>query len=494
VNRPVWKTEQWDPSKTAIIVCDMWDAHHCYNAVKRAKEMAPRMNALLHAARDRGALIIHAPSSCMDAYADQPPRRRAQNAVPAADLPKGIDQWCDQIPAEERATYPIDQSDGGEDDDPEAHRRWHEQLKAQGRNPKSPWRRQIDLLDIDDRDAVTDQGTETWNLLAQYGIDNVILCGVHTNMCVLGRPFGLRQMAKNGKHVVLIRDLTDTMYNPARWPHVNHHTGTDRIVEHIERYVCPTILSTDLLGGKPFRFSDDKRPRVAVIISEFEYETYRTLPLFARKSLGKDFKVSYAINADPRRQDLPGIGILRDADLAILSLWRRALPTDELSVIRKFVADGKPLVAIRTTCHGLMTRDGKAPEGHALWPDFDRVVLGGYYRGHYRAQGGKEDHPTTVWIAPQAGDSPLLNGVPNDPLAVPSWLYKMRPLAPSATELLNGRVVDGQAEEPVAWTNTTAEGGKVFFTSLGHPGDFDVPPLPRLLTNAVYWAAGLEVP
>ena len=121
-----------------------------------------------------------------------------------------------------------------------------------------------------------------WNLLEQRGIDNVVLLGVHTNMCVLGRPFGLRQMAKNGKNVVLVRDLTDTMYNPAMWPYVNHHTGTDLIVEHIEEYVCPTVLSTDVVGGKPHRFFDDKRPTVAVVISEFEYETYETLPAFAQ--------------------------------------------------------------------------------------------------------------------------------------------------------------------------------------------------------------------
>ncbi len=46
----------------------------------------------------------------------------------------------------------------------------------------------------------------------------MILLGVHTNMCVLGRPFGLRQMAKNGKNVVLMRDMTDTMYNPQSGP------------------------------------------------------------------------------------------------------------------------------------------------------------------------------------------------------------------------------------------------------------------------------------
>lgn len=29
-------------------------------------------------------------------------------------------------------------------------------------------------------------------------------------MCVLGRPFGLRQLARLGKNVSLVRDMTDT--------------------------------------------------------------------------------------------------------------------------------------------------------------------------------------------------------------------------------------------------------------------------------------------
>lgn len=74
-------------------------------------------------------------------------------------------------------------------------------------------------------------------------------------MCVLGRPFGLRQLAKNGKHVVLMRDLTDAMYNPQSWPQVSHHEGTQLIISHIERHVCPTISSEQILGGKPFEFT-----------------------------------------------------------------------------------------------------------------------------------------------------------------------------------------------------------------------------------------------
>jgi hypothetical protein len=66
-------------------------------------------------------------------------------------------------------------------------------------------------------------------------------------------------MAKNGKRVVLVRDLTDSMYNPARWPHVDHFRGTELYIEHVERFIAPTITSDQVLGGKPFVFRGDPR-------------------------------------------------------------------------------------------------------------------------------------------------------------------------------------------------------------------------------------------
>ncbi len=249
--------EPWLPSRTAIIVCDMWDLHHCKNAVTREVEMAPRMNEVLEKARKDGVLIIHAPSSCMKPYEGTPARERAKTAPAAARLPDKIAEWCKQIPAEEMAVYPLDQTDGGEDDDPVEHAAWAKELTAKRLNPKAPWTKQIDVLRIDqDKDAISDSGVEIWNLLEARHIDNVILMGVHLNMCVSGRPFGLRQMAKNGKHVVLMRDLTDTMYNPARWPFVSHARGTELFVAHVEKRICPTITSDQIIGGKSFEFSD----------------------------------------------------------------------------------------------------------------------------------------------------------------------------------------------------------------------------------------------
>lgn len=250
--------EVWQPSRTAILVCDMWDLHTSPNAMVREGEMAPRMNQVLEKARAAGALVIHAPSGCMDAYEGTPARERARSAPAAARIPHQIGEWCKLLPAEEGAVYPLDQSDGSNDDDPGKKAAWAEQLVARGVNPKAPWTRQIDVLRIDpEKDAISDSGVEIWNLLESRNIDNVILMGVHVNMCVSGRPFGLRQMAKNGKHVVLMRDLTDAIYNPARWPFVSHREGTARFVEHVEKHICPTITSDQILGDKkPFAFSD----------------------------------------------------------------------------------------------------------------------------------------------------------------------------------------------------------------------------------------------
>ena len=264
-------TESWLPSRSAIIVCDMWDLHHCKNAVVREGEMAPRMNEVLEKARAAGVLIIHAPSSCMPVYEGTAARERAKTAPTASRLPNQIAEWCKQIPSEETAVYPIDQTDGGEDDDPAEHAAWAKELEAKGLNPRAPWTRQIDILRIDqERDAISDSGVEIWNLLESRNIDNVILMGVHVNMCVAGRPFGLRQMAKNGKNVVLMRDMTDAMYNPKRWPFVSHQRGTELFIEHIEKHICPTITSDQILGdGRAFTFSaataGPRRTRILLI-------------------------------------------------------------------------------------------------------------------------------------------------------------------------------------------------------------------------------------
>ncbi len=259
----------WLPKQTAFIVCDVWDAHHFLNAVRRLEEFAPRMNEVLKEARKRGATIIHSPSDCMAAYENHAARKRAVAAPAAKNKPKDIEHWCSRIPSEEQAVYPIDQSGEDEHAGPREHTQWVAKLKEMGRNPGMPWKTQSELIEIDaDRDFISDRGDEVWNILEQREIKNVILVGVHLNMCVLGRPFGLRQMVRNGKRVALMRDMTDCMYNPQCWPYVDHFTGNDLMISHVERYVCPTITSDQFLGGEVFRSKFDKRPQADLLPAE----------------------------------------------------------------------------------------------------------------------------------------------------------------------------------------------------------------------------------
>ncbi|HVY70368.1 MAG TPA: protein-signal peptide and transmembrane prediction [Verrucomicrobiae bacterium] len=247
----VEKEAAWDPHKTAIIICDMWNDHWCKGAAQRVAELAGTMNTVVMMARRKGVFIIHAPSSVTSFYKNTPQRQRAQKAPFAKPpLPLSTDTrwgttWCWPDPTREHI-LPIDDSDMGCD--------------CKVKCPiREAWTRQIATIEIGDADAITDDGQETYNLLAERGIDNVILMGVHLNMCVLGRPFGIRQMVREGKNVVLMRDMTDTMYNHEMRPRVNHFEGTDLVVEHVEKYWCPSITSTDITGIFPFRFSEDRR-------------------------------------------------------------------------------------------------------------------------------------------------------------------------------------------------------------------------------------------
>jgi nicotinamidase-related amidase len=247
----VEKKVAWDPKRTALIVCDMWDDHWCQSAAKRVDEMAGPLNEVVRKARGQGVSIIHAPSSVTDFYQDTPQRKRAKDApfaktpVPLATEERWGTKWCYPDPKREPA-LPIDDSDMGCDC----------AVKCKIRDA---WKRQIATIEIADDDAITDNGQETWNLLEARGIENVILCGVHLNMCVLGRPFGIRQMVYVGKNVALMRDMTDTMYNPEKAPKVSHFAGTDLVIEHVEKSWCPSFTSDDLTGRPAFRFKDAKR-------------------------------------------------------------------------------------------------------------------------------------------------------------------------------------------------------------------------------------------
>jgi nicotinamidase-related amidase len=216
-----------DPTKTAVVVCDMWDDHWCKSAASRCAELAKAANPVLKACREKGMTIIHCPSDCMKYYEDHAARKRML-AVKKVEPPKAKD-----LP---NPPLPVDDSDGGCDDEKPA-----KQFKA--------WTRQHEAIEIDaDKDYITDNGVEVYSLMEEKKITYLIVMGVHTNMCVLNRTFAIKQMVKWGKNVFLVRDITDAMYNPKMKPMVNHKQGTELIIEFIEQNWCPTLESKELLS------------------------------------------------------------------------------------------------------------------------------------------------------------------------------------------------------------------------------------------------------
>lgn len=211
--------------RVAIIVCDVWDSHWCRGARERLDELLPTMDRALREARTQGCSIIHAPSGTLDFYADSTALQRTI-AVEPVQLPTGSDHADPPLP--------IDDADGGADTGET------ETYKA--------WSRQHPDIHIDEAcDWISDDGRQIYSVLHHLEIEQVLIIGVHTNMCILHRSFGIKQMVRWGVNIALIRDLTDAMYNPAMRPYVPHEAGTQLVVEFIEKFWCPTIDSQQLI-------------------------------------------------------------------------------------------------------------------------------------------------------------------------------------------------------------------------------------------------------
>ena len=214
-----------DPARTALVLCDVWDKHWCRGANERLAELLPRMSDVVVAAREMGMLIVHAPSDTMEFYKDSPARQRVLDG-PKVEPPEPLPH--------DAPPQPINASDDGCDTPPdEMHVAWSSQHAA---------------IEIDeDRDLISDNGAELYGIYKDRGISDILIMGVHTNMCVLGRSFAIMPMVRWSFNVALVRDLTDTMYNPGMSPYVGHEEGTRLIVEYIEKFWCPTLLSGDIL-------------------------------------------------------------------------------------------------------------------------------------------------------------------------------------------------------------------------------------------------------
>ena len=210
--------------------------------------------------------------------------------------------------------------------------------------------------------------------------------------------------------------------------------------------------------------------KVCLVSGSEEYHSDATLAAFQR-DLEAEYHVACVLLKARGTTELPGLEALDDCDVAVFFTRRLEIEGEDLARVKKYCESGRPVVALRTASHGFQN-----------WLEFDKLVLGGNYRGHYA-----NNTTMKAVLVDGAQRHPVMAGV--EPIASRGSLYKTSPLAPDATPLMMGSTPEGT--HPVTWVRTY-HGGRVFYTSLGTPADFEEPSFRRLLTNAIFWAAGRE--
>jgi len=208
--------------------------------------------------------------------------------------------------------------------------------------------------------------------------------------------------------------------------------------------------------------------KVCMISGAAEYKAKESCAAFKALLEKQGRVVCTHLSSTDKATSLPGLEALKDADVLFVFLRRNTLPEDQLRIIQDWCKRGRSVVGVRTASHAFQN-----------WLAFDKAVLGGNYNGHYG-----HGPVASVHLVDEARGHPVLAGV--RPFQSAYSLYKNTGLAGDVTVLATA-TAKGQTE-PVAWTRVQ-NGGRVFYTSLGGPTDFQNPDFQRMLTNAVFWAA-----
>jgi uncharacterized protein len=239
-----------------------------------------------------------------------------------------------------------------------------------------------------------------------------------------------------------------------------------------------------------------RAPHVVFVTGDDEYRSEISMPMIAailEKRHGLRTSVAYARPTPQTKDHIEGLEALATADLMVMFLRYRALPDAELNQILTYVKSGKPLVGFRTSTHAFNYPAGSPHTD--LNDGFGLDAWGQKWITHHG-----HTSTTTVALRAEAAGHAILRGV--TPFAAKSWLYHVAPLNGPATLLLDGTAVNSERTQklaqfppvqPVAWTRDH-NGARVFFTTLGHPGDFEQPSMRRLAVNGILWALGRDVP
>jgi hypothetical protein len=217
-DRTVVTPQKIDPRKIGIVIVDMWNYHWCMTWSEQAGGMYLRMNRALEGARKLGMTVLWAPTDVAAMYAGTPQRERAL-ATAYVPLPKVREYRC-------RFTMPYGACHCGPGI-PCVINYGHD-----GMHPG---------LVIAPDDFIVSGTQELYSLCRARGLTQLLYLGGAVNICLTGKPEGLKPMYEAGLDGWVARDLVEawTEYNPKK--EFTPATGTALSMVDLERAGVPTI-------------------------------------------------------------------------------------------------------------------------------------------------------------------------------------------------------------------------------------------------------------
>lgn len=215
------------------------------------------------------------------------------------------------------------------------------------------------------------------------------------------------------------------------------------------------------------------------------YEADRTIPIFAQQLEDNfQFRTHVLLGEGPREAyKFPDLSILNDADLLVVFCRRLALPEAQMQQIKQYIEQGNPVMGIRTANHAFSVRADSITEGYTDWWEFVPYVLGSTNEGY-----GPVEPGTSISVVSSQASHPILQGIEETYWHTIGNVYKIgESLDENATVLLRGSVEGANLDEPVAWIWENRFGGQVFYSSLGHPADFENRDNIKILNQAIAW-------
>lgn len=213
----ITETEDVDAKHVGVIAVDVWNYHWCKTATMRVDAIVPRMNKALEAARSLGMTVMLCPSDVVDNYVGYP-QREAIFALPELPVPSVVNVTCPPAPDAGGCACGRERCAGN-----------------------YGWDGMHSALRIGEADWMPDTQAEVYAICKKYELTHLIYVGFHTQVCLLGKPMGLKAMKSAGLRCILARDMTDAHpgYDPSRGftPDLN----TEQVVEHFEKHLAPTL-------------------------------------------------------------------------------------------------------------------------------------------------------------------------------------------------------------------------------------------------------------